>query len=814
MTQVLVCSNSEQRRREWRLALEAHACWRAVETASLNEALAVARQLPLHCAVLDQAVLDAARLPEFGCAVVVCGPDGGETAWKAALDAGAQDYYVNGGDARGLVSAVEKAAYRHEQHCALGDAAPHLIWTWRTDGTVDCVNRRWREFTGMSLEQAQQGQHWKLLRRADRHAAQTAYAAALESGQPFEMQCRIRPKEGRGWRWLQVQCVPVTDGAGRIARWLGTATDVDSLKRSELAMRASAGRFRRLFDENPLGIALEDENGCFLSVNAALCRMLGYQVEELLGRSFRGLTRHESPGIRALVRRDGTLVWTRIHEEEGNGQGQRFTLVEDITAHKAGEEERRLLVTVLENTPDFVGLARMDGSVFYVNRAGCRLVGLAGPEEAVRLSIEEYGYPDDLRLYREEIMPAVKRGEVWQGEIRFRHQATGEPIPMEMRAFAIFDERGRRIGFANVSRDIRERKAIESALQASERQHRMLIQTLPQMVWMTRSDGACDYLSPQWLEYTGVPEAAQWGNGWAQTLHPEDRERTVQSWTESVATGARYDIEYRLRRHDGVYRWFKARAVRLTDEHGRVARWIGVCTDIHDQKSVENALRRSNAELEQFAYVASHDLQEPLRNATIYAQLLERRCGASLDAEAREYLDNVVRSSQRMRQLVDDLLTYSRLSADCGSSVADPRAAVEVAIENLQELVRETGAAIQCGPMPAVQANQSQLAAVFQNLLSNSLKYARPGTPPVVRVEAAATEGVCTFSVRDNGQGFEPRYAEKIFGIFKRLHGASVPGTGIGLAIVKNIVERHGGTAWAEGEPGAGATIYFTLPVA
>ncbi|MDX2152206.1 MAG: PAS domain S-box protein [Bryobacteraceae bacterium] len=780
----------------------------SVCTGGLPEALACCAEAAVECVVAGETHVAQALI--LGLATVVCGE--GAAGWERAIEQGAQEYAEGPAS---LWECIQRAVRRRARMQTFAEHAPGLAWSWLPDGSIDFVNRRWTEFTGLTLEQAKAGEHWGLVQSQDRKEFWRRFASARDGKRPFEMECRFRTGLGSGWRWFLVQGAPVVDAAGRIVRWVGTATDIDALKRGEIALRASEERFRRLFEESPLGVALEDEQGLFLRVNPAFCRMLGYEEASLLGMSLKTLTRdHHGGSERLLARRDGGVLWARVHEDAASRSKERFVLVEDLSGRKAAEQDRRLLVTVLENTPDFVGLARMDGTVFYVNPAGRRLVGLSSEQDAAVLGIESYGFPEDLPLYRFEVMPAVKRGEIWQGEIRFRHQGTGEPIPMEMRAFAIFDEQGRRLGFANVSRDIRERKAAESALRKSETDYRTLIQTLPHMVWMTTPAGVCDYLSPQWLAYTGIAQEQQLGEGWLQSLHPEDREPTRQAWATAVETQGRYDVEFRIRRHDGAHRWFKTRGVPQFDDSGQLVRWLGVCTDIHDQKSVEAALRRSNAELEQFAYVASHDLQEPLRTCTVYAQLLERRCAEVVQGEAKEFLNNVVQSSQRMRQLINDLLEYSRTGTDFATAIADPQAAVEAAMENLKERIRETKAVVTFQPMPTVMANQSQLAAVFQNLLSNSIKYARPGVPPEICIRTESCDGICQFSVWDNGSGFEPRYAEKIFGIFKRLHGQSVPGTGIGLAIVKNIVERHGGAAWAEGRPGEGATFYFTLPLA
>ncbi len=224
---------------------------------------------------------------------------------------------------------------------------------------------------------------------------------------------------------------------------------------------------------------------------------------------------------------------------------------------------------------------------------------------------------------------------------------------------------------------------------------------------------------------------------------------------------------------------------------------------------------RSNAELEQFAYVASHDLQEPLRMVTSYLQLLQRRYGDRLDVDAREFIGFAVDGACRMRQLILDLLTFSRVGtrAEPPARVACAEVLDEV-LTILAPAVAEAGARVDLGPLPEVWADRGQLVQLFQNLVGNALKF-RAEAPPVVRVSARRDGAEWVFSVADNGIGIEAEHQERIFQMFQRLHGADrYSGTGIGLALVKKIAERHGGKLWVESAPGQGATFSFTLPVA
>jgi light-regulated signal transduction histidine kinase (bacteriophytochrome) len=249
----------------------------------------------------------------------------------------------------------------------------------------------------------------------------------------------------------------------------------------------------------------------------------------------------------------------------------------------------------------------------------------------------------------------------------------------------------------------------------------------------------------------------------------------------------------------------------------------GLRREIAERVAAEEALReksgalaRSNAELEQFAYVASHDLQEPLRMVSSYVELLQERYGTQLDANAHKYIDYAVEGATRMQALIAALLEYSRVAR----KAYEPRPvalerAIERALFNLRVSIQEAGAVIRHDALPAVMADADQLAQLYQNLIGNALKFRRAGVTPEITLGATSDGLYWNLAVQDNGIGIEPRYAERIFAIFQRLHTRTeYPGTGIGLSICKSIVERNGGRIWVESERGKGSTFRFTLPKA
>jgi PAS domain S-box-containing protein len=274
-------------------------------------------------------------------------------------------------------------------------------------------------------------------------------------------------------------------------------------------------------------------------------------------------------------------------------------------------------------------------------------------------------------------------------------------------------------------------------------------------------------------------------------------------------------------RKDGTPIWLLVSTAPTRDTNGAITGIVSVYLDITKRKQGEEQLQRqadalaqSNAELEQYAFAASHDLQEPLRNVMLYTELLMRRHVHQLDATGQTLLNVVHTSAQRMQALIADLLSYSRIGHDIKTSVTLIPAGelVKEAIASVQTIVTDTKATVHCDELPTVRGDRQQLVRLFQNLLENAIKYRKPDQAPQIIIDATRSNGGWEFHVEDNGVGFDPQYATRIFGLFKRLHGQDIPGTGIGLALCKRIIEQHGGRIWATSEPTKGSAIHFTLP--
>lgn len=369
------------------------------------------------------------------------------------------------------------------------------------------------------------------------------------------------------------------------------------------------------------------------------------------------------------------------------------------------------------------------------------------------------------------------------------------------------------------SREDKLKKALsdrEAALRDVEQERerfRFMAESMPQKIFTSLPNGESTYLNRQWMEFTGLTFEQIAKSDWSLFVHPDDVEETVRAWRHGLISGEPFQVTNRIRRADGVYRWHLNRGRAMRNAEGQITLWIGSSTDIHEQKEKEDELRRANEDLQQFAYSASHDLQEPIRNVAVYSELISKRYHSVLDAEGQQFLAFLTEGGRRLATLVSDLLAYTRASmAELSETAVESSVVLNNSLVNLAQAIRESQATITYDGLPVVYMGESHLEQVFQNLIGNALKY-RTEEPPRIVVSATDRGAFWCFSVRDNGIGIDPQYKEKIFGVFKRLHqNQKYSGTGIGLAICQRVVERYGGRIWVESEPGKGSTFFFTVP--
>lgn len=390
-----------------------------------------------------------------------------------------------------------------------------------------------------------------------------------------------------------------------------------------------------------------------------------------------------------------------------------------------------------------------------------------------------------------------------------------------------FDERGQPMRMSGMTMDITEVKRAEQSLRESEERFRAMADAAPVLIWTSRPDGEFDYINRAWLEFTGRRVEQQLGLGWTELLHPENAEKVLQVYRESLQMKMPFVMEFRLRRSDGQFRWVLNHGVPRYSPDGTFQGYIGSCLDITERREMQAELEErvqirtaelaeTNRELESFTYSVSHDLRSPLRHINAYAQILEEDFGTRIPAEAVKYIQRIRDGARNMGVLVDDLLNLARVGRqELARQAVDLNPIVRSLVVDLTADHPERKIEWRIGPLRAGECDPGLIKQVFTNLLSNAVKYTRPRPLAVIEVGEMEQNGQRVIFVKDNGVGFNQKYAAKLFGVFQRLHRAEeFEGTGVGLAIVERIIRKHGGKIWAEAELDKGAAFYFTLETA
>ena len=612
---------------------------------------------------------------------------------------------------------------------------------------------------------------------------------------------------------------------------------------AEEALRESEERYQMLLDAiEDYAIFMMDPHGQIVSWNAGAERIKGYRADEIMGHNFscffppedieRGRPeevlrmtaasgRHEEQGMR--VRKDGSrflasVTFTALHDSAGNLRGfSEFS--HDLSAsEESGAKYRGLL----EAATDAMVVVNQGGEIVLLNvqaekQFGYRRDELVGQKvkNIIPEGFAERLVADGLRSAEDALAQQIGTGIELTGR-----RKNGSEFPIEIMLSPLESTEG--ILVTAAIRDISVRKDAEKHLAQMEGRYRGLLEAAPDAMVVVNQAGEIVLLNVQAEKQFGYRRDELVGQkvkniipeGFAERLLADALRSAEDALAQQIGTGI--DLNG-LRKYGSVFP-IEIMLSPLESSEGILV--TAAVRDITKRKRAEahllqkvEELNRSNEELEQFAYIASHDLQEPLRMVASYTQLLSRRYKGKLDSDADEFISFAVDGASRMERLIKDLLAYSRVGTETKDLLdTSSEEALQQALINLRGAVEESGAQVTHDPLPIVVADEMQLIQLFQNLVGNAIKYQNPGIPRVHISAARDSEKRWKFSVQDNGLGIDSQYFEKIFGMFQRLHKREeFEGTGVGLAICKKIVERHGGSISVESQLGHGSTFCFAL---
>jgi len=664
--------------------------------------------------------------------------------------------------------------------------------------------------------------------------------------------------EGRSFAWMAARPAPFARFArlaiislvlisAMIAAAVGMAKG-DALTQTAAAVLATGGGLPAgLLTLHVLGRLIPESAYCSAATwkpiaasyvpyafSGAVAAAIGMSIRGAIPPDIRPLGLIESISIISMF----GLAWTllglianRLQDRDDRILKQLIQLESEVAERRRTEDNLRSsqerLAIIFESAPDAYYLNDMQGNFVDGNKAAEELVGYP-KEELMGKSFLEVGLlPQEEVPKAAELLARNAQGQPTSPDELTLRRSDGQRVVVEIRTYPV-NIRDQHL-VLGIARDITERKQWVEALQDSESRYRLLAEHVTDVIWIVNMDMQLTFVTPSVERLRGYTVEETLAQTPEEILTPASLKTAAQTLLEGLATEYQGDddrfrswtIDLEIKCKGGSTMWTETTLSFLRDADGSPVGILGLSRDITDRKKAEEQLKQalqelaqSNTELKRLGYIASHHLQEPLRQVVSYVQLLEKRYKGRLDADADEFIGYAVDGALRIQQLINDFLNYFRLGSQSKPfGPVNCEAALRLALDNLEASIAESQAVITHDPLPIVEGDSEQLTQLFENLVSNAIKFRRD-EPPRIHVSADRVDDHWAFSVRDNGIGIDPQLSERIFMVFQRLHGPKYPGTGIGLAICRRIVENHRGHIWVESEPEKGAVFRFTLPAA
>lgn len=707
---------------------------------------------------------------------------------------------------------------------------------------VDTVlgKTRW-EAAGADLGQPVWQAH---VRTCEQHEAfiDFAYAQILPNGQTC---------------WINVSGRPIFDDAGRFAGYRGVARDITQERQIQQALADSETRYRNTFEHAPVGIVTLDAEGRRQSVNSAFAQMLGHARADVLGRDFATFTHPDDQAEdrrlfeafrkgeievhqreKRYIHKDGHTVWAHITVtalRSRSGQLKGFiTIASDITAQVIAQRERRAAERryqrLFDVSPDGI-IVHRDERILFANAAARRIFGAATNDALLDTPLSRF-----FARHAETVRRPLALGQglsearaLPRAQFRFQ-RLDGTTVDIESSAVITPFEGGP--ATLRVIRDVSDRVQAEQALQESRTRYQEVVESVNEIIFQSDLDGVFTFLNPAWSAITGHAVEASLGRPMTEFMHPDDRGRARELFDRVARDGARDELtELRVRTTVGEVRWLELHTRRMSGSDGAAIGIMGSLDDITARKVAEFTLKNvnkelearvrartaeleaSNRELEAFSYSVSHDLRAPLRAIEGFSAILQEDLADRLDPTTRNYLERIRAATLRMARLIDDLIELARLTRlTLRRENIDLSQMVSELLTEIQHETPERVVETDIAPGLTAHADRALMRVVLENLLRNAWKFSADEAVTRIAFFATRENDEVMFCVADNGIGFDMAYADKLFLPFNRLHMThEYAGSGIGLATVARIVQRHGGRIRAESAPGEGARFCFSI---
>ncbi|MEO8482747.1 MAG: PAS domain-containing protein [Acidobacteriota bacterium] len=761
------------------------------------------------------------------------------------------------------------------------NALPASLASLGPDGMILLVNDSWRRFaTANALQGPEFAVGLNYLDVCDRatgewsdHAKDAADGIrSILRGEVQAFSLEYPCHSPATQRWFNLVVAPLSDGL--LSGALVMHVDITARKLVDIAQQKEHDLLAAAFENVTDGIASCDARGVLTVFNRAAREFHGLPAVPISAERWAehfdlylpdGLTRMATaqvPLLRALT--EGAVHDVEMVIAPRTGPARRVLasghaffdadgtkLGAVIAMHEISEQRRieealqrqQTELRVLFNLmPAMIWFKDTNNRILRVNQRVAEAAGKSIEEIEGKPSIEIYPddaahfYADDLEVIR-SAAPKLGYVEAMRGQDGEEHWVQTDKVPYQ-------DKDGRVIGLVVMAQDITARKTAEQALRTSTEEFRILAEAMPQIVWIARPDGWTVYINQHWSEYTGLRSADGLGDGWNKSFHPDDRQRGWIEWQHAVETESTFSFESRMRRADGIYRWWLIRGVPMRDADGTVFKWCGTCTDVQDLKQAELEISQSNLALQaeivertraegvadaanraksEFLANMSHEIRTPLNGVVGMTELM---LGTNLDVEQRDYLTLLKASGDSLLTVINDILDFSKIEAGKLSIEDIPfdlNQAISTTLKVLSGRAHVKGLELACEIRPGVPTSlvgdSHRVRQVLTNLLGNAIKFTANGDV-VLTVEAESrseTHAVLRFSVADTGIGIPTEQQAVIFKPFMQADGSMARrygGTGLGLAISTNLVALLGGRIWVESVPGQGSTFHFTIPFA